>query len=302
KNVPKIDWDGRSYEFQQNSQLDMFSHGVHAPLAEMDLKTPKQVKFSLNLAIDGIEQMAFIPIAKNNQITLASKWPHPQFFGRFLPSPKERKIDQNGFNATWNISSLSSNAQQQLLNAECCRTAPGTENTGTPAAATMGANMDSFGVAFIEPINIYSQSDRAIKYGLLFVALSFAAFFLFEILKQLPIHPVQYGLVGLALALFFLLLISLSEHVRFVIAYLIASFACISLIGFYLTYVLKSWKRGFGFSAALTVLYGVLYGLLQSENNALVMGSMLLFSVLAVIMLVTRKVDWYQIGKINSAQ
>lgn len=161
-------------------------------------------------------------------------------------------------------------------------------------------SIDSFGVAFIEPINIYSQSDRAIKYGLLFIALTFAAFFLFEILKQLPMHPIQYGLVGMALAIFFLLLVSLSEHIQFLYAYLIASTACILLIGIYLGFVLNSKKRGYGFATALTILYAVLFGLLQSENNALVMGSILLFTILTAIMMATRKVNWYQVGKAST--
>jgi len=298
KNVPKIMWDGAAYEFQQDSKLEFFKRGLHAPLAALDLKQAKTIDFNLKLSIDGIEQLAFIPIAKNNVVTMTSKWQHPQFFGRFLPSPKERKIDANGFTATWNISSLSSNAQQQLLNTECCQNRAQSNQTGAAEGVAQAVGqIDSFGVAFIEPVNIYSQSDRAIKYGVLFVALTFAAFFLFEILKQLPIHPVQYALVGLALVLFFLLLVSLSEHMRFITAYAIASVACIGLIGFYLSYALRSWKRGLGFGTALSLLYGVLFGLLQSENNALVMGSLLLFCVLAAIMLVTRKVDWYQIGK-----
>ncbi len=161
--------------------------------------------------------------------------------------------------------------------------------------------VDRFSVGFIEPVNVYSQSDRATKYGLLFVALTFAAFFIFEILKSLPIHPVQYLLVGLSLVIFFLLLVGLAEHIAFLAAYLIASAACIVLTSFYLTYVLRSTGRAIGFGVALMVLYGALYGLLNSENNALVMGSILLFAVLAAIMVVTRKVDWYQIGR-GSAQ
>lgn len=302
KNVPKIAWGGVNYEFEQDSQLSFFKHGLHAPLELLDLAKPTNVNFKLNLNIDGIEQLAYIPIAKNNQVTLNSKWPHPQFFGRFLPSPKERKIDANGFSATWNISSLSSNAQQQLLTTEGGPSKPTVTADGVVAAAQSIGQIDSFGVGFIEPVNIYSQSDRAIKYGLLFVALSFAAFFLFEILKCLPIHPVQYTLVALALVIFFLLLVSLSEHMQFVTAYGFASLACVSLIGFYLTHALKSWRRGLGFGSALTILYGVLFGLLQSENNALVMGSILLFAILATIMLVTRKIDWYQIGKTNAAE
>jgi inner membrane protein len=151
-------------------------------------------------------------------------------------------------------------------------------------------------VAFVEPVNIYSQADRASKYGLLFVALTFAAFFVFEILKRLPIHPVQYALVGLALALFFLLLLGLSEHLDFALAYLGASAACIGLLSYYLGHVLRDRWRGLAFGSGLILLYGALYGLLISENNALVLGSLLLFAVLAALMVATRKVDWYQIG------
>ena len=296
RNFPSIQWGSKTFEFKQESKLRSFQTGLHAPLATMNLQTPETIKFSLELAVDGIERLSFIPIAKNNQVNLKSKWMHPQFAGRFLPAPKERKIDQNGFNATWTISALSSNAQQQLTTMEIGKKDVSTEG-GPVSAAQAAPCLDYFSVAFIEPINVYSQADRAIKYGMLFIALTFAAFFLFEILKSLPIHPVQYTLVGLALALFFLLLVSLSEHISFMHSYLIAGGACIALIGIYLSYALHSWKRGVGFSSALTLLYGVLFGLLQSENNALIMGSILLFSVLAAIMMVTRKVNWYQLGQ-----
>ncbi|MET3115937.1 inner membrane protein [Undibacterium sp. GrIS 1.8] len=293
-NFPRLNWGGASYEFKQESKLRSLQTGLHAPLNVMELQTPETIKFSLDLAIDGIERMSFVPIAKNNQISIASKWPHPQFGGRFLPSPKDRKIDQNGFSATWNISALSSSAQQQMSMRETGTATGQNTASGDTSPATI---LDNFSVAFIEPVNVYSQADRAIKYGMLFVALTFAAFFLFEMLKQLPIHPVQYTLVGLALTVFFLLLVSLSEHISFVHSYLLASGACILLIGFYLSHVLRSWKRGMGFGSGLTLLYGVLFGLLQSENNALIMGSILLFSVLSATMVITRKVDWYQLGK-----
>lgn len=283
RNIPTVVWNGRQYEFQQGSGLAAFKNGLHVALAPVDLKEKASITFAFDLGLDGIERLQFAPVAKNNEVTLVSKWPHPQFGGRFLPAPKTRSVNENGFSATWNISALATNTQQHLRS-----------DTPAPNGAT---NIDFFGVSFIEPINIYSQAERAVKYGLLFVALTFAAFFLFELLKQLPIHPVQYVLVGLALALFFLLLVSLSEHLRFVHAYLIASSACILLIGFYLNYVLRSWKRGLGFGLALTLLYSVLYGLLRSENNALVMGSILLFAVLSATMIATRKIDWYQLSK-----
>ncbi len=293
RNIPTMHWNGQPSEFEQGAQLNAFKSGLHAPVDVKNLNHPGLVKFSFDLGLDGIERLHFVPVAKNNQVRLASKWPHPQFGGRFLPSPKARTIDANGFAATWNISSLATNAQHQLSRLEL--SGPGADNPAAGAATL--EKLDYFSVGFIEPVNIYSQADRAIKYGLLFVALTFAAFFLFEMLRQLPIHPVQYLLVGLALALFFLLLVSLSEHIAFVAAYLLASCACILLIGFYLAHALRNWKRGLGFGVALTVLYGVLFGLLRSENNALVMGSILLFGVLSAVMIATRKVDWYQVGK-----
>jgi inner membrane protein len=289
-NIPKINWDGKPFEFQQGSGLMSFKNGLHAPLDTFEWKESASVKFAFDLGLDGIERINITPIGKNNKVTLSSPWPHPQFGGRFLPSPKSRTIDSSGFSATWNISALATNAQQQLIRLEQGKLHGDTAAIGTDA-------LDSFNVGFIEPINIYSQADRAVKYGILFVALTFSAFFLFEILKQLPIHPVQYTLVGLALAIFFLLLVSLSEHMDFMKAYLLASCACITLTGFYLAHALRSWQRGFGFGVALTLLYSVLYGLLQSESNALIMGSILLFSVLSAIMIATRNVDWYQIGK-----
>ena len=288
-----INWGGKRLEFQQGSGVPALSSGLHAVLDssghDADPATATPIKFSFEMKLDGMQTLSFTPVARNNQITINSRWPHPEFYGRFLPTAQTRIVTHDGFSATWDISALASNAQSALTAAI---------NSGLPVANAAGvAEIDSFGVSFIEPINVYSMSERAVKYGLLFIVLTFSAFFLFEILKQLPIHPVQYGLVGFALALFFLLLLSLSEQITFLYAYLVASSACILLNGFYLAQVLHNWKRGFGFGMALTLLYSVLYGVLQSENNALLMGSILLFGVLAAIMIATRKVDWYRIGK-----
>lgn len=296
RNIPKLNWAGRPIDFEQGPGLALFKNGLHAPLGELVLAEPQRVAFAFDLGLDGIERQSFVPLGKNNQVNIKSNWPHPQFSGRFLPSPKQRVINEHGFNVNWGISSLATNAQQQLSRLD---------KAGQTIDPALGEGampeLDRFSVGFIEPINIYTQADRATKYGLLFVALTFAAFFIFEILKRLPIHPVQYLLVGLALVLFFLLLLALSEHLLFLSAYLIASAACIALIGFYLAQVLRDWRRGLGFGVALTLLYGALYGLLSSENMALVLGSLLLFAVLAAIMLATRKVDWYAVGKPEAA-
>lgn len=293
RNIPKMNVGGQLIEFEQGSGLLTLKSGLHAPLGAAGLVPLARFKFSFELGLDGIERQHFAPVGKNNSVRLTSNWPHPQFGGRFLPSAKERRIDARGFQAVWDISSLATDAQNQLQQRE-----GGTERDATAAAMPHAPwAVDEFNVGFIEPINVYTQADRATKYGLLFVALTFAGFLVFEILKRLPIHPVQYLLVGLALVLFFLLLVGLSEHIAFLAAYLIASLACIVLLGFYLAHVLGNWRRGMGFGCALGLLYGALYGLLNSESNALVLGSILLFAILAAIMVATRKVDWYQVGQ-----
>lgn len=287
RNTPVLKLDTLSAEFEQGTQLDALPRGLHANLDGLDLARRAHQAFSFNLSLDGIESQSFVPVGKNNQVAMRSQWPHPQFTGRFLPAPRDRQVTNNGFSATWNVSSLAADAQSQLRRIV----------NGPAAGKDAAAGVDSFAIVLKEPVNIYTLAERAVKYGIMFVALTFAAFFLFEILKELRIHPVQYALVGLALAMFFLLLISLSEHIAFGVSYVLASVACIALITFYLRFVMGSWGRAAGFCAALTALYAALYGLLISENNALVLGSLLLFGVLAAVMVATRKVDWYQLGK-----
>ena len=285
----------KRYEFEQGQGLPGANSGLHAALEAMPLGPAAVLKFSFDMKLDGMEHFRFVPVGRNTLVSLSSTWPHPEFGGDFLPSPQSRTVTEHGFSATWDISSLATSVQTAVS----ARLASISAHAGKPDGTANPADPvpQAFAVSFIEPINVYSLSERAVKYGLLFVTLTFAAFFLFEVLKQLPIHPVQYGLVGFALTIFFLLLISLSEQIDFTLAYIIASAACILLNGFYLSHVLHNWKRGFGFGAGLTLLYGVLYGVLQSENNALLMGSVLLFAMLAAIMVATRKVDWYALGR-----
>jgi inner membrane protein len=204
------------------------------------------------------------------------------------------------------VSSLASNAQAQYRAggdaAVATPMAPAGRGEVAAGAVPPLAGIDRVGLSLVEPVNLYSKVDRASKYGVLFVVLTFVGFFLFETIRQLPIHPIQYALVGLALAIFFLLLLSLSEHIAFGWAYLVAALACIGLIGHYVGHVLRSAVRGWGFAAMLGLLYAALYGLLMSEDNALVLGAGLLFVVLAALMLATRKVDWYQVAsKVGNA-
>jgi inner membrane protein len=151
-------------------------------------------------------------------------------------------------------------------------------------------------------VDQYLKTDRAIKYAFLFISLTFAGFFLFEVLKKLAVHPIQYSLVGAALAIFYLLLLSLAEHLGFATAYALSSGACVTLIGFYVSGILRSARRGVAFAGSLAALYGMLYVLLSADDYALLMGSALLFGLLAVVMVLTRKVDWSSLGRREEIQ
>ena len=229
--------------------------------------------FAVDLNLAGTETLSMAPVGDTNLLEIRSDWRSPLFAGQFLP--RTRDVAKTGFHAVWEVSSLASGTQVQL-------------------EANPVKTIDLMSVSLTTLLDPYSLSNRAVKYGILFVVLTFGGFFIFELMKQLPIHPIQYLLVGFGLAIFFLLLVSFSEHMAFGAAYLIASIACIGLLTFYLSDVLRSTGRGLGFGAMLTSFYAAIYGLLVSEDNALILGSLMLFLLLAVVMFVTRKVDWYR--------
>ncbi|HDR9586824.1 TPA: cell envelope integrity protein CreD [Burkholderia stabilis] len=277
KAQPDLRIGGKQFDVEQGTRLESLRQGVHAnvDLAALANAGPV-VPFSIGLPLAGADSVAFAPVGDQNEFSLKSAWPHPSFGGAFLPG--ERTIDAQGFTSNWHVTSFNTKAREQVA-------------TGNGEGAIEMAS-----VSVIEPVNVYLQAERATKYGALFVMLTFASFFMYELVKRLRIHPIQYLLVGLSLALFFLLLLSLSEHIAFGRAYLVASGACIGLLGFYLSFVLHSVKRGATFAALLAMLYAALYGLLLSEDNALMLGSLLLFAILAGIMTLTRRIDWYALG------
>lgn len=255
----------------------------------LDGKAPLSATVILDLV--GTEDLFFAPVGEYSGFKLSSDWPHPSFNGRFLPT--QRSVTDKGFEAEWQLSSLASRSGQELLaGAGLC----GASDPPMPSAAANQAAascIERFGVAFIDPVSTYVLSDRATKYGLLFIVLTFVAVGLVEVMRRLRVHPVQYALVGSALASFFLLLVSLSEHVDFALAYAAAATACTVLLGHYGAHVLQGWRAGMAFAAGIGGLYALLYLLLRSEQSALVLGSMLLFAVLAGVMVVTRRIDWY---------
>lgn len=257
-----------------------------------DAAAAAQARITLELV--GSEDLAFAPIGEQSQFKLASDWPHPSFNGRFLPA--QRSIGDAGFQAEWRLSALASRSGQEVIDghALCGPGVPPALPGGAPQAPM--SCIESFGVAFIDPVSTYVLSDRATKYGLLFIALTFVAVGLVEVMRRLRVHPVQYALVGSALALFFLLLVSLGEHLVFGLAYAVAALACTLLLGYYGAHVLHGWRAGLAFGGGIALLYGLLYLLLKSEQSALMLGSGLLFVVLAAVMVVTRRVDWYQLA------
>ncbi len=275
--LPGLKVDGRPLRLEQGLGGQSGS-GVHATLEPPVAGSTLSFDAELAIALQGTETLSIVPLAGSNVIELQSDWPHPRFAGDFLP--RTRAIGTRGFSARWEISSLATSAQ--------ARFGPGARG------AEGGTPLEAVSVSLVDPVDVYTQVDRATKYGLLFVLLTFVAFFMFEFLRQLRVHPIQYVLVGLAIASFFLLLLALSEHLAFGRAYLAAAVACVGLIGYYLRHVLGGWRRGAGMAAMLGTLYAALYGLLMSEDNALVLGAVLLFVILAAIMLLTRKVDWYR--------
>ena len=275
RGAPLFKWEGVQYPLKGGTLSTAIRTGVHAPLRRV--AASHTYAFDLDLTLQGTEHIDYVPVGKQTTIAMKSEWPHPSFFGQFLP--ESRTITPGGFDAVWRTTHLASGIEDMMD--ECLR--------------GKCTQISLMGVSFIEPVNVYLETERAAKYGFLFVLFTFAFFQLFELMKKLAIHPVQYGLVGIALAMFFLLLTALAEHIAFARAYGIAAGSCVALLGFYVSFVLRSAARAAGFTTALSLLYGALYVLLQSEDMALLLGACLLFGILAVVMIITRKVDWHRL-------
>ncbi len=286
---------------QGGTQHAQMPQGFHVVLADSLVTTgttPLTVRLQLDIA--GTQRLAVVPAAGQTDVSLRSDWPHPSFGGRFLPV--SRQITAQGFEAKWSANAVSSTSAAQVRGGGVActdRMADASNTEGYEAATQRGHNnrgtpcLDTFDVSFFDPVNPYTLTDRATKYALLFMVLTFAAVALTEVLDERRVHPIQYTLVGLALALFYLLLLSLSEHITFASAYAAASAACVLLLAYYGAHMLGRARSGLFFGAGMAGLYGMLWVLLQAEQTALAIGSVLLFAVLAVVMVVTRKMDWY---------
>jgi len=285
-NALSLQANGARIAFVPGTGLRMLGAGVQAPLQLANAEAQQPLQFQVDLSLLGTSDFQFTPVGRETHVMLASDWPHPSFVGQFLP--REREISSAGFSADWRTSFFATNLEEALL-----RCPSQAEPTAADCADFAGRH---FGVSFVDPVDQYLKSERAVKYGFLFILLTFAGFFLLEVLRRFSVHPIQYGLVGLALALFFLLLLSFSEHIGFAAAYLVSAVACVGLITYYVTHVLGSLTHGLGFGAALATLYALLYAILGSEDYALLTGSVLVFAVLALVMVLTRRVNWSGVG------
>jgi inner membrane protein len=232
--------------------------------------------FDLTFDVAGTQSLQFLPLARTMQVHSHGNWPDPGFTDGFLPI--ERRIDAEGFTANWQILNFNRSYGDRWFQ----------DSVGAPTILNSG-----FGIELVQPVDIYQRSTRAVKYGGLFIALSFMTLFLVEARQRRPIHPIQYGLMGLALSVFYLLLLALSEHIGFLGAYILATTALCTLMGLYLAGALRSTAAGATAGGIFACTYALLYLLVTTDNYALLAGSIALFALLAVVMMLTRRLDWY---------
>jgi len=276
-----LTWGDRTLQLAPGGgEANLWSSGLRVPIPGLsESKAGEVYSFAFKLGINGSQSLRILPLGKETRVALQSKWPSPNFTGAFLPT--QRTVSGTGFDATWNVSWFGRSYPQQWREAEA-------EKMASSDAIAASA----FGVKLEVPVDAYQKTERARKYGVLFLVLTFLTFFLYEQFNPFSLHPVQYLLVGSALCLFYLLLLSISEHAPFGLSYLAASSATVLLIGGYSMAILRGALRAILMTLVLGGLYGYLYVLLQLEDYALLLGSVGLFVILALVMYLTRKIDW----------
>ena len=271
-----------------------FRNAVYYMMSEDVVRSGFSIEGSVS--IQGGKSLCIVPLAADNSFAVQSTWSAPSFSGGWLP--KNRTLDDSGFSADWRISGLSTvfprswKAQDFNISKD---TDMYDEYNGYAAKAVSEtrSSPEMVKVGFITPVNHYSQVKRCITYALLFLAVPFLAIFLCELWSAVRIHPIQYFLIGIADVLFYLLLLSFSEHVSFSLSYLIATAGVCTVVGFYTAAIFKQIRWGALLMAVQAVSYLLLFGILQSEDYALLIGSIGIFCVVALLMFLTRRVDWY---------
>jgi inner membrane protein len=254
------------------NNIDSAGLSASINLSQEDILKP--IIFDMPLQLKGSEQLHFVPLAGNSQFAIQSDWANPSFDGNTIPS--DRVVNEKGFSAKWvfNKANLPFNT---LLTGEQIK-----------------KQSYAFGISMLQPADQYAKTTRSVKYAILIIGLTFSVFFIVELMQKKPVHPVQYVLIGIALVIFYTLLLSISEFVLFDKAYLIAALATVLLISLYAKGHFKSWKTAGIFAAVLSSLYGFIFILIRLEDTALLVGSIGLFIVLSLVMYASRKINWYQ--------
>lgn len=257
------------------------SAGIHATV-RLSPEMVEPLAFTMTLEINGTRSLELLPVADDTAIRMRSSWRHPGFQG--APLPYSRTITSEGFSAEWRVPQFGHGFPSAW------RTTTVKRDSFTDAVAAAAV-----GVTLVQPVDIYQQASRAMKYAVLFIVMTFVVAFLWEIIGGVLIHPIQYLFIGFALCIFYLLLLALSEHIGFDAAYLWSSASTVSLITWYWQWVIKARGRALLMLAALATLYGFLYMLLRAEDSALLAGAIGLFVMLALVMFLTRRVDWFNL-------
>jgi inner membrane protein len=276
-NQAAVQWNGQNLFFNPGIPAqDLFSNGmqVKVPVTMSDSGIVAG-SFDIKLDLKGSGQLYFSPVGKTTKVNINSNWKSPSFDGAFLPNV--HNVDDKGFNASWQVSNLNRNFPQSWVGA----------NTNLHSA--------DFGVKLFLPVDTYQQSTRAVKYSILIIGLTFLVFYFIELLQRYSVHPLQYILIGVALCVFYTLLIALAEQLNFSLAYLIAAVLTISLVAVYTASVLRSTRMAAGIGAVLSLLYGFIYVIIRSEDQALLMGSLGLFIILAIVMYFSRRIKWAEL-------
>jgi inner membrane protein len=270
----KVKWDNLETEFASGIEAKgVLPSGVHAAVS---INPQNSSAFEFNLSLKGTSKLHFTPVGAETKIKLNSNWEHPSFSGAYLPAAHEIK---EGFKADWKVSYLNRKYPQMWL--------------GDAYAQALAQS--AFGVNLFLSGDHYAKSERTVKYSFLLISLTFLAFFFMEVLNKQKVHPFQYILIGLALCIFYSLLISFAEYLAYDVAYLVAAVMTISLIGFYTTGIFKDKKYGTGIMGILSFLYIFVFVVIRLEAHSLLMGSVGLFTALATVMYLSRHVDWYHL-------
>ncbi len=283
-----LKWNQKSIPFEPGlGKTQKQGNGFHLPLKS--LLDVEKYNYTINLFINGSEQLFVTPVGKDSSITISANWPDPSFQGKWLPSERPITKDRfkDRFDAHWDVPYISRNYPQSWLN----------DNFSDTVLA-----YSSVGVKFISPVDNYRMSIRSIKYAFVFLLLTFTSIWLIEIISKRRVHLIQYLFIGLGMSFFFLLLLSLSEHIGFGWAYMIASVSVISVVTAYSKAALKTSKRAAIIGFGITLLYGYLYTLLLEQNYSLLIGSVGVFMALTLVMFLTRNIDWYALGKPDGSE